>query len=237
MQMVLTRIWSAAYSLASDLVRLMPAARETLVGNARASGALPPTIVALTMLPPPRARMIGTTSRHTRTAPITLRSRSSCQAASSTSSSEAAADLPALLTAMSTPPKRSTAAATNRSMSAAFDTSAGTARTSDPVVEAIVSATSRRCASRRAQIATLQPSAASFSAVARPNPSLAPVMIATRSLSPSSSIPPAPLQQHPPAGSRIRRTRPAARSPTAEMGEPTRARAHRDAVTRLVPPG
>ena len=54
---MLTRIVSAAYSFASDLVRLMPAARVTLVGSARAAGAFPPTVVTFTMLPPPRRFM------------------------------------------------------------------------------------------------------------------------------------------------------------------------------------
>ena len=55
MHTVFTRMLAPAYSLASDLVRLMPAARVTEVGSERAAGALPPTIVALTMLPPPRS--------------------------------------------------------------------------------------------------------------------------------------------------------------------------------------
>jgi hypothetical protein len=36
---VFTRILSGAYSCASDLVRLMPAARDMLVGSERAAGA------------------------------------------------------------------------------------------------------------------------------------------------------------------------------------------------------
>ena len=62
MQIVFTRMLSAAYSLASDLVRLIPAARVTLVGRPRAGGALPPTVVTLTIAPPPRARMSGITA-------------------------------------------------------------------------------------------------------------------------------------------------------------------------------
>ena len=55
--MVFTRMRSAAYSLASDLVRLMPAARDTLVGRPCARGAFPPTVVTLMMRPPPRCFM------------------------------------------------------------------------------------------------------------------------------------------------------------------------------------
>src|SRR5678815_1922105 len=86
MQIVFTRIPSAAYSLARDLVRLMPAARDSVVGRARAVGALPPTTVTLTICPPPRRFMCGMARRQKRTAPITLRSKSACQVASSTAS-------------------------------------------------------------------------------------------------------------------------------------------------------
>ena len=81
---MLTRIRSGASSWASDFVRLMPAARVTLVGSERATGALPPTVVTLMMRPPPRCFMWGMTSRQSRMAPITLRSKSYCQVASST---------------------------------------------------------------------------------------------------------------------------------------------------------
>ena len=103
-QIVLTRIRSAAYSLASDFVRLMPAARETLVGSPLAAGTLAPRLVTLTMRPPPRFFMCGMQSRQQRMAENSLSSRSSRQAASSTASKEAAAEVPALLTRMSTPP-------------------------------------------------------------------------------------------------------------------------------------
>ena len=42
-----------ANSLARDLVRLLPAARETLVGSANEPGAFPAPVVALTIEPPP----------------------------------------------------------------------------------------------------------------------------------------------------------------------------------------
>src|SRR5438876_674926 len=54
MQIVFTRILSGAYSLARDFVRLIPAARDTLVGNPRADGVLAPRLVTLMMRPPPR---------------------------------------------------------------------------------------------------------------------------------------------------------------------------------------
>ena len=42
-----------ANSLARDFVRLLPAARETLVGSANEPGAFPAPVVALTIEPPP----------------------------------------------------------------------------------------------------------------------------------------------------------------------------------------
>src|SRR5438093_516899 len=95
MQIAFTRMRSAAYSLASDFVRLMPAARDTLVGRPSARGALPPTVVTLMIRPPPRRFMWGMTSRHIRMAPITLRSKSACHASSPTFYEAAAADVPA----------------------------------------------------------------------------------------------------------------------------------------------
>src|SRR5262249_14988283 len=89
MQTVFTRMLSAAYSLASDLVRLRPAARVTVVGSERAGGVLPPTVVMFTMRPPPRFFMWGMTRRDMRTAPMTLSSQSDLQASSGTFSQPA----------------------------------------------------------------------------------------------------------------------------------------------------
>ncbi len=74
MQIVFTRILSGAYSLARDFVRLIPAARDTLVGNPRADGVLAPRLVTLMMRPPPRFFMCGIQSRHRRTAAKNLSS-------------------------------------------------------------------------------------------------------------------------------------------------------------------
>src|SRR5881296_1392786 len=188
MQIVFTRMLSAAYSLASDLVRLSPAARVTDVGRARGNGALPPTVVMLTMRPPPRCFMWGITRRDIRTAPMTLRSQSACQRSSSTFSKAAAAEVPALLSRMSTPPHCATTASTSRSQSAARLTSATWASTWPPVALRIWSAACSRCSLRRAQMATFAPSAASFSAAARPRPSLPPVMMAILPFRPRSSM-------------------------------------------------
>src|SRR5438094_144321 len=191
-QIVLTRIPSGAYSLASDLVRLMPAARVTLVGSDRAAGALPPTVVTLTIRPPPRRFMCGITSRQRRTAAISFSSRSSCQVASLTCSKPAAAEVPALFTSTSTPPQRARVAATNASTCSGRVTSAGIASTSAPVSRRTWSATRSSSSLRRAQVATRAPERAKRSTQARPRPSLPPVTITTLSLRPSSSVSMAP---------------------------------------------
>lgn len=188
MQMVLTRTLSGAYSVASAFVRLMPAARLTDVGRLRALGVLPLTVVMFTIRPSRWRCMCGSTSRHMRTAPITFSSQSSCHLASSTSAKGAAAEVPALFNRMSTRPQRCSAACASRSQSAATVTSAGTASTSAPVAARISSAARCRCSARRAAIATMAPSAASFCALARPSPSLPPVMMATLSFRPRSSM-------------------------------------------------
>src|SRR5712692_565066 len=142
----------------------------------------------LTIRPPPRFFMWGMTRRDMRTAPMTLRSQSACQVSSSTFSKAAAAEVPALLRRMSTPPHCATTALTSPSQSAARLTSATWASTCPLVVFRISSAAWSRCSLRRAQMATRAPSAASFSAAARPSPSLPPVMMATLPFSPRSSM-------------------------------------------------
>ena len=179
---------SAASSLASDLVRLIPAALVTLVGSARAGAALPPPIVALTIAPPPRSRIDGTTPRQKRTAPITLSWMSAIQASSSSASRPWAAEAPALLIRMSTPPNSAVTASMNRSTSPFDVTSAACAKTSPAPAARSSSAACSSGAARRAQIATRAPSPASRRAVASPIPSLPPVTIATLPSRPSSSM-------------------------------------------------
>ena len=182
-----TRMPDEAYSFASPLVRLMPAARVTAVGTARAAGALPPTVVTLMMTPPPRFCMIGMLRRQNRMAAISLSSMSVCHVRSSTSMNAAADEVPALFSRISTPPKRSAVAFTTASTSSARVTSAGIASTSPPacrISPAVRSSTSLR----RAQMLTRAPSRASFIAAARPSPALPPVTIATLPVSSRSSM-------------------------------------------------
>jgi hypothetical protein len=81
----------------------------------------------------------------------------------------------------------------NSSQSAGLATSARTASTSPPVADSISSAVFCNNTSRRAQMATRAPSSQKRNAVARPIPSLPPVMAATLPFNPrsiASLIPP-----------------------------------------------
>ena len=98
-----------------------------------AAGALAPMLTTFTIEPPPAAVMCGTARRIVLIAANTLRSRSSCQPASSTDISGAACDLPALFTSTSSRPNRSTVASNSRVMSSSWLTSAGTSTISPPV--------------------------------------------------------------------------------------------------------
>ncbi|MNC88654.1 hypothetical protein D3C83_44930 [compost metagenome] len=97
------------------------------------------------------------------------------------------ADVPALLTRMSMRPYRSITAFMKRSMSAALLMSAETVSTSAPIF-LISAAVLSSFSWPRAQIATFAPSCASFNAVARPIPSVAPVITATLPFNPSSTM-------------------------------------------------
>src|SRR5438046_963661 len=87
--------------------------------------------------------------------------------------------MPALLTSTSTGPSALSAASKNDSIDSAFATSSGCVKTLPPAAPA-VAATSARRSSRRAPMATRQPSAAKATAVAAPTPEDAPVMKAVR---------------------------------------------------------
>ena len=120
---------------------------------------------------------------------MTLRSKSACQASSPTFSKGAAAEVPALLSRMSTPPNCRTVAATTASHSEARDTSADSGRSSAPAVALRISSAARSSTSlRRAHMVTRAPDRARRSTAARPSPSLPPVTIAILPLSPRSRV-------------------------------------------------
>src|SRR5688500_19573504 len=96
--------------------------------------------------------------------------------------------LPTLLTRMSSRPKRSMVRATASSAPAGVDRSAATASTRSAPAEAARSAAAASSASLpRAVSTTLQPSAASDRALARPRPLLEPEMRATEPVRPRST--------------------------------------------------
>src|SRR5262249_24912169 len=98
------------------------------------------------------------------------------------------AEAPALLTRMSTPPRRVAACSTKPTHPARLRRSAGIGTTSNPVAREISSAVAFNFDSVRAQMATRTPSSLSLRAIASPMPSLAPVTSAVLPLSPSSIV-------------------------------------------------
>jgi len=193
MQTVLTRILSGASSFDSALVKASPAARVTVVGIDFARGCLAPMLVRFTIRPPPWRFMCGIASRARRIAANSLSSKSACHIASVAAANSPVAEVPALLTRMSSRPKAASVSATTRSQSAALLTSACTGATRPPAARISAAVCSSR-SRPRAAIATAAPSCASSTAVARPMPCVPPVTIATfpfrpRSMPPSLDFP------------------------------------------------
>src|ERR1035437_9881319 len=185
MHTVFTRIWCGANSFDSALVNASPAARVTVVGIDLARGCLAPILVMLTMRPPPCRFMCGIARRASRIAAKSLSSKSACQMSSVTDSNSPVAEVPALLTRMSSRPNALTASATSFAQSSARLTSACTAATLPPAAR-ISSATLSSNSRPRAAITTLAPSAASRNQGALPMPCEPPVTIATLSFSSKS---------------------------------------------------
>ena len=129
------------------------------------------------MRPPPRFFMCGTARRVQRMAPNTLSSMSSDHILSSISRKLPRCEVPALLSRMSMPPNCLTTASKKRSMSAGL-------RMSGRNCQHFAAELADFCCGviqlflPRAQMATLAPSRASCTAVARPMPSLPPVITA-----------------------------------------------------------
>ena len=119
---------------------------------------------------------------------MTLRSNALCHCSSVTSSMVPGGEDPALLTRMSTPPSPAMHSPTVRSTPAAVLRSP-TAVTTSPVGPQAAHSPATCCSrpSSRPIRATRAPSAASARAVAAPIPRLAPVTIARRPASPSST--------------------------------------------------
>src|SRR5262245_22761694 len=130
------------------------------------------------MLPAPRAIIAGITALTVRNAPVRLIRTTRSHAASSISSTVAAWSLSAApYISTSRPPKRSTVAATAARHEAVSVTSRFTA-TARPPPFSISAATAFAPGSSTSAQATLAPTAAKASAVARPMPFAAPTTIA-----------------------------------------------------------
>jgi DNA-binding winged helix-turn-helix (wHTH) protein len=171
--------------LLAMLARRPDRARLMVVGKVFSAGCLAATMLRLMMRPPPCFFMCGIAARAVRMCANSLISRSFCHAASSTFSNGSCPVAPALLTTMSMRPKCFTVSSMNRSASPGLAASATTGNTSPPDFLSS-SANALSTSGRRAQSATLTPSATSRSTVARPMPSLPPVTAATLPRNPSS---------------------------------------------------
>ena len=125
--------------------------------------------------PPPAARMCGTAACTSRIEVSRFALTAASIASSSTSRARAGGGPPAFATRMSSPPNRSTVAATSRAGASGSVTSAGIARTSPGNSAAVASNVS----GLRAQMATRAPSRDIASAAPRPSPFDAAVTSAT----------------------------------------------------------
>ena len=131
----------------------------------------------LMILPPPCFFMILNASRVQRNGPLRLMATMYCQSSNEVSSIGPLWLTPALLTRMSSRPKRVTVCSNRLITSSSFVTSDWTAITVPPPASSSVFAFSRTSA-RRPEITTVQPSAMNASAIPRPMPVPPPVMIA-----------------------------------------------------------
>ena len=140
----------------------------------------------LMMEPPPAFRISGMTVFAPRNVPLTLMSITSSQISSVVSSKPCVLKIAALLTRMSTLPKRSTAALTALCQLDSSVTSRVTNRASPPD-SPISETTFMPSSSSRSPITTFAPSRANMRASAAPMPREPPLIIATL---PSSLIAP-----------------------------------------------
>ena len=121
--------------------------------------------VMLTIPPPPRAFIIGTTSRAIRTTYIRFCSTALAHAVSSNPSTGPSGGAPSLLTRMSAPPNSRRTVSATRLQSSARRQSAWIGSTVAPVSSRMRAAAASRSVSRRALIATTAPSPASVRAM------------------------------------------------------------------------
>src|SRR5579871_2788540 len=143
----------------------------------------------VTTRPRPLSRRAGRARRVNRTVDISVSSQAARQSSSSNWSKLPAGGPPVLLTRISAPPNRSRVAATSRARASGSVDSPISA--SPRALPGSASTSATACSSRlplRANIATLQPSAASAMAAARPMPEDAPLTIAVHPSRPRSMV-------------------------------------------------
>src|SRR5579862_3406334 len=143
----------------------------------------------VTTRPRPLSRRAGSARRVNRMVDISVSSQAARQSSSSNWSKLPAGGPPVLLTRTSTPPNRSRVAATSRARASGSVDSPVTA--SPRALPGSASTSPTAWSSRlplRANIATLQPSAASAMAAARPMPDDAPLTIAVHPSRPRSMV-------------------------------------------------
>ncbi len=131
-----------------------------------------------TMAPPPHFRNSGSTARDTRNGPFTFTVITRSHSSSLIPSTVDTCSVPALFTSTFSRPNRSTVPLTARSMSRALVTSHSIANPAPPCFWTSL-ITSRSFSNRRPATATLAPSRANASAIARPIPVPPPVISAT----------------------------------------------------------
>src|SRR5271166_3813676 len=137
-------------------------------------------LLTLTICPPfPRSIAQFAKARAQWSAPATLTARNRAASSASAATSGRSAKWAALLTRMSSWPKRSTVSATIRSQSAATPTSAAIARTAEPVASSISAAAWASVASVRPAMARRAPWRAKARAIPKPTPAPPPVTTTT----------------------------------------------------------
>lgn len=144
-------------------------------------------VVLFTTRPQPPARIIGSASRSSIAGARTLIAKKRSQAAASSSSMDGRrvsasgrrleTPMPALFTSASTPPKRSTAAATPAAQPSAVERSASTGCSGAPGCASI---SADIAPASRSSAATRWPAASTAATMARPIPPAAPVISTVR---------------------------------------------------------
>src|SRR5579883_2468295 len=155
---------------------------EELYGASPSQAWTPQTEAMLTMEPCPDLSSSGTAYFVIRKGPVRLVRRMASQVSSSNSCTgrKVVMSMPALLTRISSRPRAETASSTRRRASAGLPTSPSSATARPPEAFTPATTSSRASRLRMATAATVAPSSAKRSTMARPRPRDAPVTSAAR---------------------------------------------------------